>query len=417
MIKRIILLSPLMLLFLPGMSQSDTCLNCWVNPLPHLQSRKSCCNDQQPVSSAIRNMMVKREANYNFHRMMRTIQDPSTVTSFASWTINNLGYDKKNFVLDADVQIPISIGGKNFGLNEIQVIPRFQVRIFRDDPNVPYGPQGDISLPVRTPSTMPGIAYYRSFRNWWRPENVHNKFIGIYAYHHSNGQDGPELTLTNGQQQVNVYNGNFSENVVFEFMIGGIVNLVSNMNPFADSRNKKIVKNNKKDAHDFIRVSNEKEFYWKLSYEYHPDALSNKIFDSLQMLGHNRLNLRFGLLFVPTLLEVLGDGNVWCTIVPQRRYERWRITGNISYILDGQYYRGDDVQKMQKINFFNFNRRLNFSLSGFRVIGHSGNAAFFGQVGYYGSDPYNIYFNQSLWVFKLGLAFAFFDQPDEKDYF
>jgi hypothetical protein len=401
--------------FCVAQNKSDTCLDCYKNPLKLGLTKKCLPAESQHLDPAVHATIRKRQENYLFHRTMRMLQEPSTVTSFTTWTINNLGYDKKNFVLDADLQIPISFGGKRFGLNEVEVIPRFQVRIFHNDPNVPYGPNGDVSLPVRTPSAMPGAAYYHSFRSWWEKEKFPFRFIGLYAYHHSNGQDGYELDTTNNQKRVNVYNGNFSEDLVFEFMIGGRIKSIANDKPLLSESNKNKVHDNKPGKQIFIKRANEQEFYWKLSYEWHPQALSNTVFDSLHMMGRHRINIRSALIFLPTFSEYIGDGTQWCNIVPEKRYERWRITGNLSYILDGDYYRGD-VANLEKINFFNLNRRLNFWVTGYRVIGHSGNAAVFAQAGYWGSDNYNIYFNESLWQFKFGLAFAFFDQPDEEDH-
>ena len=178
-----------------------------------------------------------RKRNFNFHKTLRYIQPPSTLSggTITSYTINTLGYDKKNFVLDADVQFPIAIGGKRFGLNTIQIIPRFKVRIFQDDQNVPFGVAGDTSLAVRTPSTIPGIAYYFSFNRWWDPTRRYdralknefprnerhefrdNKYLGVYIFHHSNGQDGNEIAPNDS---VNIYNGNYGEQVVFEFIYG-----------------------------------------------------------------------------------------------------------------------------------------------------------------------------------------------------
>lgn len=391
------------------------CLRCVPDPLilgPLLQ----CCCYTELVATSVTNRMQWRKENYAFHRTMRMLQEPSTVTSFTTWTRNKLGYDKKNFVLDADVQMPISFGGKRWGLNEIQVIPKFLVRIFRDDPAVPYGvhPKGDESLPVRTPSAMPGLAYYRSFRNWWNNHAFPLKFIGLYAYHHSNGQDGPELEIINGQKQVNVYNGNFSEDLVFELIVGGSIIPPANNAVLFSHRNVSKVNTNIPGKQIFIKIARQQEFYWKLSYEWHPKALSNDVFDSLQMMGRHRLNLRTALLFIPQMAEYIGDGTLWCNVVPEERFERLRLTGNINYVLDQPYYRGD-LDNLEKVDFLNVNRRLNLWISAYWVLGRMGSAALFGQVGYWASDNYNIYFNQSLWQFKVGLAFAFFDQPDEDD--
>lgn len=147
-------------------SQQQDCFSCVENPLSfHLISK--CCpeNDSIPVIvSDEKNRLIE---NHHFHATMRMIQEPSTVSSITNWTINTYGYDKKNFILDGDLQFPISIGGGRFGMNTFQIIPRFRFRIFQDDPMVPFGKEGDTSLPVRTPSAMPGIAYYGTFRSWW----------------------------------------------------------------------------------------------------------------------------------------------------------------------------------------------------------------------------------------------------------
>src|ERR1044071_1069940 len=67
-----------------------------------------------------------------FNRYLRSIVEPSTVTSILTGTHNLTDYQKTPYVLDADVQTPISIGWK---LNSIQIIPRFVVRIFNNDNN------------------------------------------------------------------------------------------------------------------------------------------------------------------------------------------------------------------------------------------------------------------------------------------
>ncbi|MFT3750649.1 MAG: hypothetical protein QM768_20225 [Agriterribacter sp.] len=410
--SRILLLFLLLLSASVVLAQQEPCLTC-VDHISQLQNPQSCCATKNIVDAATKNILDKRDQNYDFHYTLRKIQEPSQVSSMSNWTIHNMGYQKKNFILDADVQIPISIGGKRFGLNELQVIPRFQFRIFQDDPNVPYGTKGDASLPVRTPSAMPGIAYYRTFRNWWNEKKMLLPFVGIYLYHHSDGQDGNEIDSSGGHLRVNVYNGNFSENLIGEFIIGGKVKFEGNDAPFF-LMNDPVHREGKQ---RYVQISNAREFYWKLSYEWHPKFLSNEVFDQLRIYGRKRINIRTAFITLPTLLEVLDDGRQWCKLVPEKKYERWRFTGNLNYILDRVYYRGEDMASLQKISQFNLQRRLNLWLTAYRIIRPSKNAAVFAQAGYFGSDNYNIFFNESFWHFKIGLAFGFFDQPDQPDSF
>ncbi|WP_460672767.1 hypothetical protein [Larkinella ripae] len=394
-----------------GFAQTEPCVTCYDNPLQTARI-ESCCPEKAPISSELRAQLIRRQQNFDFHNTMQIIQGPSTLTSLATWTFNNLGFDKKNFVLDADLQIPISFGGKRFGLNEIQVIPRFQFRIFQNDPRVPFGPNGDQSLPVRTPSAMPGIAYYHAFRRLLPADGSSITFVGLYAYHHSNGQDGPEIDPLN-PGEVNIYNGNFSEDIVFEFIFGQRHNGTIAFNPF-NSRNKKKVSNRQQGKQIRLNMGNRSDFYYKLSYEWHPRKFSNAVFDSLRMMGRHRINVRAGLLAMPRLWTLLGDQNKWCSVAPERNAEQWRLTANLNYILDGNYYRGNTLNR-EKVGPFNAKRRLNLWLTLYRVLGQSKHAALFAQAGYYGSDNYNIYFNQSLWHFKVGFAFAFFDQREEPD--
>src|SRR6478609_5477893 len=89
------------------------CIQCYAkDSLFVVHTVEPCCDTQ--TYPAVQIQLDKRRRNYDFFSTMLKIQPPSlmsggTVTSF---TVNTLGYDKKNFVLDAVVQIPIPIGGK-----------------------------------------------------------------------------------------------------------------------------------------------------------------------------------------------------------------------------------------------------------------------------------------------------------------
>jgi hypothetical protein len=365
------------------------------------------------VSTSVQTKFDRRQRNFDFYRNLQTMQDPSYVTPFLSWTRNNMGYDKKNFVLDADLQIPISIGGKRFGLNTIQVIPRFKVRIFQNDLNVPLHEGGDESLPVRTPSAMPGIAYYFSTKSLWKSHEARSKsFFGIYAFHHSNGQDGSEYDEKTGK--INVYNGNFGENLVFEFLFGQ--RFTGSINYLDVDTNNPHIKTPKLGEVFKIVWGKKVDWYYKVGYEEHFKGLTNAYFLKKNMYGRHRLNAYGGAMFMSEIRDYITDKQQnsyqFCSWGPSETIERWRLTWNMNYILDSEYYRGETVTTLNKVKVNDIKKRLNLWLTAYHIIGRSKFAAIFAQAGYFGSDNYNIYFNESLFHFKLGFAFGFFDQID-----
>ena len=370
-------------------------------------------NLQAGLSDVAKNQVDQKIRSQEFNRYLRSFVEPSTVTSMATWTTNLTDYQKRNYVLDADVQTPISIGWK---LNSIQIIPRFVVRIFNNDSNVPMNP--DRSLPVRTPSYIPGITYYRTIKKFWmNPDNPVNGnrqdyYLGAFIFHHSNGQDGPEF-YTSDPTRVNVYNGNFGENVVFELMVGGRTRWQS---LWTDEQLRKFVstRSDRSDGQELrVKTGRSRQASWRVGYEEHPRPLTNGEFLKYAMYGRHRMNLTGIMSWLPTEWRLIRSKDQWCTLVPDSEYERWRLTFHVTYILDGVYRRGN-LDNLKDIGFFNAGKRLNASATLYWVIPTTDFTALFVRGGYSGSDPYNIYFNQSLWEFKFGLAFGFFEQPDAR---
>lgn len=416
-----------------------------------------CCDDTISFPDIADRIEVRRR-NFHFYKSMLNVQPPSTLSgaTISSFTFNTMGYDKKNFILDANVQSPIALGGKRWGLHTIHIIPQFVFRIFANDPNVPLHPDGDTSLPVRTPSAIPGIAYYFSPKQWWDPDrhwskneaeanrtaatkDTHvgdNRYLGLYLYHHSNGQDGIEIV----NDSVNIYNGNFGENVVVEIIYGQqrtyIMNqqaLLNKLNTNNQQRKQRIQERAErmerserdKTPEVFIKSANSMQLNWRVSLEWHPYGLSSSTFRDMsafgdypsrsRMIPRTRLNGRASLHFIPMLVEYITGSDRWCLVSPAAHYERWRFMGSFSYALDPDYYRGTRISDLENVGYFDLNRRLNLSFAAYHVLKRSKYAAAFAEVGYMGSDPYNIYFNDSLWQIRFGLAFGFFDQPQDND--
>ncbi len=350
----------------------------------------------------------------NFHQYLRSVQTPSQFSMLSNLRIVTLGQNKKPFLLDADWRLPLSVFGfKKFGYHSFQIIPWFKFRIFQDDKNAHYG-IGDFSRPVRTPSAMPGVAWYWTLPSWWQKKPsadfFKHKYIGIYAFHHSNGQDGPTIIRGNGGLIINQYNGDFSQDIVFEFIVGG--RRIGREMPFTTGRNTLVPKLQKGTmGFEYERVvSKYTEFNWRVGYEYHPSSLTLSILNRLNIYGRNRCNLYLTWSHKRKLAKYISNEEQWYQFEQEKSYERWRHSLNVSYIADKNYARGELTNKTQDMEWFRFDRRLNFDYSLYFIPKNWQSLAFFTQVGYFGSDYYNIYFNDSYLGVRVGLAFAFFEK-------
>jgi len=357
---------------------------------------------------AIRN---KRASQVDFYRSMNSYRLPSTLNSITNKRWHQNGYEKKKFILDGDLNIPISIKLPEVGkyLQTLLVIPRFQFRIFSNDDQFPYG-IGDTSNPVRTPSAMPGAAYFMTHERLWddsHSANYNRKwnwYWGVYAYHHSNGQDGNELDTTNaGVVRVNLYNGNFGEQVVIEPTIGGryLFNFKHrNLDP--------------KDA-DIGEVIKEKSgaakiLQWQLSYEFRPNDWTNSTFDRFNIYGKRRLRSMISFSYLKQVQELLFDGSGYALVSEESLYERWRFTLRMGFITDRNYNVGN-INALESVGRFDLSKRLNTELFLNFIPEWSKNFGFYGSFGYIASDEYNIYFQDRYWSAEIGVSFAFYDQP------
>lgn len=389
-------------------------LNCKESPYIISSAKDTTYNG---YSSMLDDELEEKDIKQDFHETVRSIHSPSTISAFTNYKGHNLGFQKKPFIMDADLNLPIDIPtSANLGYSTLHIIPRFKVRIFNNDPEAHNG-IGDRSQPVRTPSAMPGVAWYWSPKGWWSQQNfgniLHQKYLGIYAYHHSNGQDGLEIDTLNNL--INTYNGNFGEQIVFEFNFSGRLTSPRDDSVFFGKQKEVKYKLGevfqKVHAHHF-------EFHYRLGFEIHPSKLpffkfspTNVMFDDLDIYSRYRLNLRLNLLKFNHISEWICDGSLWCQYTAEDDYERFRHELQISYALDGDYKRGEFLNELEEIPFLNINRRLNINYTFYLIPQKQRNFAFFGQIGYFGNDEYNIYFNNSYFNLRAGIAFAYFDLP------
>ena len=359
-------------------------------------------------------LLNSRRKALDFFNTLNTIAEPSTI----SWIGTDYTYypdrnnQKKIFVLNGDIKTPIALGGKKWRLNTLQFIPQFKVRIFQNDPV-----HNDRSLPVRTPSYLPGGVWFFSFKNLWKRNEQDNtlkgKYFGIYLFHHSNGQDGTEFVDSTGK--LNVYNGNFAEALVGEFIFGGVKEYYSSPAMKRGSTTTKIAKSKTQKLES--SVNPDRLLYWKISFEWHEASyVTEQVFRNYHLYGKNRVNFQLGLSTIPTYIDLLysSEKQAYVAVTPKQSKEAWRYILNMNYILDVPYNAGD-LNRVTPVKPLDITKRLNLYATVYRRIPGAPNAGVFFQLGYYGSDNYNIYFQQSLWQCRFGLALAFFRYPKSGD--
>lgn len=279
--------------------------------------------------------------------------------SYVTGPFMDLGSPKGYYILSADVSPQFVVGGDWIRI-PIHFTPRYKVRIFHENLE-----EGDVSLPVRTPSFMPGVSVYFKFKDLIYKDAKINYF-SISLFHHSNGQDGEEF-LPDGR--VNLYNGNFSTNFI---------------EPAYHFRNRKIFNDLEHD-----------DFYGKISIEKH-FITAEKLVSSY---GDYRLNIGLGFLRVRRKTGLLLNNDR----IVKKDYsrEKDRLIFNSTFIL------GNRNRGLGKIG-----KRINFDFNYNKKIPGSPNTAIFIGLGYYGSDPYNIYYEQNYFFVKAGLSFGFFLKPN-----
>lgn len=391
----------------------------------------------------------RQNLSESFFDFTKFISNPSTISIFGTdiHKVTEASLNKKMFVLNADIQTPIFIGGKRGYIlskkdkqwfHSLHVIPRFKVRILNEDKLI-----NDKSLPVRTPSYMPGIKYYTSFADWYQPERGEAKWLSMAAYHHSDGQYNDEFfaedflsnpdfaTSPYKSGDINVFDGNFSEMVVFEFGYGySSSNNFSQKEswsflgfkiPWAESnryaKNQMRLDSNKLDeARPIFNWSNQQKRvkFAELAIELHPRFSTNEEYLKRKVYGTTRLNYSWNssnIILQKKAQKVLVNGKTKYESTDGKEIENSRLNFSFSYILDGRYNKINSGITT-KINWFDFSKRANIVATKYFRMPGTTNSAFFIQSGYYGSDPYNVYFGQSAFILRGGLSFLYFNQGE-----
>lgn len=248
-----------------------------------------------------------------------------------------------NYMVFAPISLPIA-----FAVN-----PDFTVRVRKER-----------SAGVRTPSFRLGGTFYVRLTQ----ELKQYKYAQISFTHHSNGQDESAL-LSDGT--INTKTGNFNTNdLTLAYNFG---NFTNSLNGRANSIHHKV------------------GLEWHKWFNYEPVLIGD--------YGFTRLNYDFSFRIYQNYSNKKGG---WKKSIADDHTqtlekEKWRFNAQLSYAVN-QYTNHD---------LFAPKRRLNVEASANYSLPFMQNVFIMASVGYYGEDPYNIYFKDRYAFIRFGLSTTF----------
>ncbi len=222
------------------------------------------------------------------------------------------------------------------------------------------------SLPVRTPSFIPGGNFY--FNISQDRDSVRYKYMNVGAFHHSNGQDGPPL---NSDGSINLYNGNFSTN----YLVIGL---------------------------NWGRNANNRNDYKKIELELHSGLL--KIGDEpayRDRFGKARINFHLarsinGYVKRKNLDEFLGVKKFYTYKQRTSSKARHPSEEHTRLVIDGTIVL-DNIRAT-------WNQHFNIEFKYYVKFQGSENTSAFLSFGYRGVDKYNVYFCEPYPYIGVGIA-------------
>ncbi len=361
--------------------------------------------------------LIRFKANHFYHKLIQ-ITEPGVVSTLSDFNSNSS--NKKSYILHGDIYLPIGMGGYGWNIGNklihtLQFIPQVMVRILRDDEEL-----DDTSLPVRTPSYLPRILWNFTSPGLWKYHDLKWSYYGAFsAFHHSNGQDGNEF---NFDGSINTYNGNFSQNLAFEFRIGATKAFLikskerpdrnsfkffsKSYNSLDSIRQRKESRAENKSRLINIPVAYINEINHRIAYEWHPRGLSATALEQFDLYGRNRINYLFSFRKIKKYQSyIFNRNNIEKDDIGEERWEEsYRVTLKATLIA-GRLQTGN----INDLSNASFQDRFNLHLSFYWMFKGTENAAAFIRGTYMGSDEYNIYFQDHVWLARIGLAFGFFN--------
>ncbi len=304
-----------------------------------------------------------------------------------------------SYILDGDLSPHYFVLDKWSGGLMVDIHPRIHIRIF-----------DQYSGPVRTPTANPGFKL-----QYIRPKSLTKKpKLGtcVYQfgwYHHSNGQDAHPLAqfanipgqfqYINNGYHFNVYNGNFSTN----YFLLRCDWYSENTNRGGDTIMIRQLFTRKKDNKDSTDSIGSKvvplmlkagvKTCWGLNIDVHTKALGIR-HDAFDLINHEPELVGYYSFVRPKIEFKKIFFSILASDDEHKRLERSRI------LLSGGVNLGDISQLSDPGLKSRIWAQGVFSTR----IPNSSNASFYLKLAYFGSDPYNIYLEDRLFVINLGLT-------------
>jgi hypothetical protein len=254
-----------------------------------------------------------------------------------------------------------------------------------------------------------------------KPQKANKDFHMLKAsyYHHSNGQDQPLLKdslknpiLIKGAPYVykpahvvNNYNGDFYTNYIkFGYINIRTQKIDSNerhlYSKFMAGITRKLscLLNMEESNRLTYHYRYERMIKWGLDLEAHPNLLAEKEWNSQFWSANFALKNRYGYLRLNGLFDLIDiteskdEINGFTTEV--RQSELYRLQVRSSVILNS----------LSELVNYRWYKRVNIDCSFHTRFAYSKNTSIYIRAGFYGQDPYNVYFEDSFGFLELGLS-------------
>jgi len=356
-------------------------------------------------AQTVQQVLDERAISLDFFKSTTILTDASTASAYSEVNyVQPRSYQKKPYIFDGIFNTPVPIGGKWFHVPHkgvyfvMQLHPDVTVRILQNDPA-----KGDSSSPVRTPSLMPGVTFFITANRFWnRPPEKAKHYFALKIFHHSNGQDGIHF-LPDGYW--NRYNGDFSDFIIYEFIYGGL----KQGKPQNDKETKALLGNS-------TRTSAPYNYYWNGSFQLSPKSSLDPDMTKYHLYGQYRTTGEIGFIWAPYYQDyiVSRDKKIKTPINSPARKEIFRLYANLTYIWDYDFNTGS-IYNLQPVKMYDITKRLNISVTFSARVPGTSFAGLFLQGGYYGQDPYNVYFQQSVLFIRAGISMGFFSFDINRD--
>lgn len=237
------------------------------------------------------------------------------------------------------------------------IIPDFIVRV-----------RNELSTGVRTPSFKVGGVLYARLNS----QENHYKYAEVSYTHHSNGQDKSALNVDG---TINTSTGNFSVNyLTLAYRFGFFTKSVGGDNYYFSNNHK-------------LGLLWHKWFNYERAIS--KDFGFTRLFYSLSWRKYNTY-------------VVKNDNGLWYkksrngeTALLDK--ETWRFNADVSYA----------INKMQQYNLSSLKKRLNIEATFNYSLPYMNNVFLMLGAGYYGEDPYNIYYRDNYPYWRFGISTGF----------